>query len=265
MDKETPLPGFFKPETMQRLHEVLVLSSSVKGFLDWPTGLLRINYSVDEVRAWLNGILEPAKARGLEELLFHEVFHFLQISSSAYLFFWVNQLNTILVETLTDPDIITSIEAFPSRVAPDLAPHLKTLLADMDEAGPSGVTVRALVESVAFLTQARRFADGIDSGKDYLGYLSKHCPADEYRKTFDVARTQLGEERAFAWLPLMTNMSLATKRPVVTYCNMCQELSRRSIHKDPEQFPVNRIQAMYNEIVPDCKLRDSFRAAKSHR
>jgi hypothetical protein len=241
--------NFFKPESMLKLHDALVLPATTKGFLDWPSGLIRVNHSVDEVRGWLDGSLEAKKKDDIEQLVFHEVFHFLQITTSAYLYFWVIKLHAILVQTLTQANIVTNIDEFITEVPAQIKPILKMHLNLMDKSAADGVTVRALVEGITFLAQSRRFAEVDMTAKGYFDYLAVHCPAEEYRKCFDVATAHMGLEAAFYFLPVLTSLSLSTSNPHESFGTLCKELGKRNILPRDGSIPAGEIQSTSNQVI----------------
>lgn len=272
---DEPLPSFFRPETMRRLHDELVLPPTTLGYLDWGTGFLRINCTVGEYRAWLAGSLDEERTRALNEVVFHEMLHFLQIITSAHLFAFVAMLNQILQQTLTGPDILFSVDSFPDRAPDHLEKRLSGLLAKLDLRGDEGVTVRALVESVAFFAQSLQHAKAdLDDAKAYARHADRTAPAEEYALAFQVAHRHLGDGAMLLFAPL-AHVALTTKEPWNAFAALCREAARRGMHRQ-HRLDLNLFQDVCNvaatesfgsptDIIPQLSSRPATWADDAER
>jgi hypothetical protein len=224
----------------QLLLPQLLLSPGVAAYLDWSTGILRINSSFEE---WdelssrtQDGTRVPQNLSSREltliETVTHETAHFLQIVTTGFLYSLSAKLYLKVAEWVADAtkdsphDTQASLQALATTDIPaHFARDAKAILSSLDTLGPREITVRSIVESGALLTQKRTHLIDLTAER-YIEVLDSSSPSKEYRHAYDVAFEYLGLA-AFDLFPLIVFFSLCTARPEQVFSGLCQETARR--------------------------------------
>lgn len=208
--------------------EAISLPSNVWGFLEWMTGVIRINATVEELQR-LSEAREHVRL-AYEETVTHEFFHCAQICAAGYPHHYAATVAKALFPVL-HPYLLafsshTDLEEAATRFAqaPPSIPHEAMALLDLlDEPGSDGITPRDIVESAAYLVQKRTHLQDLDAA-DY-GHMLHFAPAPEYRSAFLVAESILGA-RALELFPALSHVSLCFLRPQDVFTNLCRAARR---------------------------------------
>ncbi len=208
--------------------EAISLPPNVWGFLEWMTGVIRINATVEELQR-LSEVKERVRL-AYEETITHEFFHCAQICAAGYPHHYAasvtKELFPVLYPYLLAFSSHTDLEEAVARLAeaPPSIPHQAVALLDrLDEPGSDGITPRAIVESAAYLVQKRTHQGDLDAPG--YGHMLHFAPAPEYRSTFLVAESILGA-RAFELFPALSFLSLCFLRPQDVFTNLCRAARR---------------------------------------
>jgi hypothetical protein len=214
---------------MKRLtiYDNLVLDPGTAGYLDWATGISRINASYSE---WQE--LNPRRRAKqitdrdieLREAASHEYAHFIQITTTGYLYRFAIRLYELLSRCVPQPKFVVPGPDLkpPEVVAKQLAEHLAIL----DDVGPHGITSRAVIESQAFYIQKGSTLYGL-SHKHYITMLDE-APGPEYRHAYDLAAERLGA-RAFKAFPVLTSLALCTLDPAESFVELVEAVAARKL------------------------------------
>lgn len=222
-----PAPTFTPPlnateETILRHYH---LPDGVWGYLDWVTGLVRLNLTGEE---YANG----TRTEEFELTLNHELFHAFQICTTGYLYRLCTELLReivrIIIAVSPEVDIFEVIERPPAGTA-----RINELLHAMDAANPDGITVRDLVEGYAFYGHAALHDPALKAAA--FSRRLDDAPAEEYRRAFRYCEAQLGR-RAFGIFPLLCYLSLLFRDPPDVFCRLHGLLPRGCWPARPRLF-----------------------------
>lgn len=208
--------------------KAISLPRNVWGFLEWMTGVIRINATVEELQQFSQA---PERVRlAYEETVTHEFFHCAQICAAGYPHRYASSVAKALY-----PVLHPYLQAFSSHTdleeasmhfaeAPPAIPHtLTALLESLDEPGLDGITPREIVESAAYLVQKRTHRPELDAPRyDQMLHLA---PAPEYRSAYMAAESILGE-RAFGLFPALSFYALCFVRPHDVFVDLCRAARR---------------------------------------
>jgi hypothetical protein len=185
------------------------LPDGVWGYLDWVTGLVRVNVSSHEFSG-------SKRTEQFELTLNHELIHAFQICTTGYLY----RLGTELLREVVR--IILSVSANPDvfeliRTPPPSSVKIDTLLFEIDCANTDGITVRDLVEGYAYYAH-EALQDVALSGATYARRLAA-APAREYANAFRYSEQRINE-RAFEVFPLLCYLALLFRDPPDVFCKL---------------------------------------------
>jgi hypothetical protein len=204
------------------------MPESMVAYLDWATGIMRINTTYEEWEALRGNDQEgklTASQIGLLETITHETTHYLQIITTGFLYSLSVEIFEEIKRCLPLP--LKSFADIPTSAPDDVAVRLNKILLRLDEFGPHDLTVRSLVESAAFLVQKRTHWINLTPA-GYREILDHSCPSEEYRSAYDIAVHYLGDE-AFDSYCFLSSLSLCTINPTVTFLRLCEEASTRQL------------------------------------
>lgn len=193
-------------------------------FLDWITGIVRVNCSVEFYRQVEAKRQDPGKIGTLtpEEILLletitHESYHFFQVCTTGYLFGIADALFRVFQRYLTAHPV-ARYEDLPEAAPAGVAAEIASIKGLLDQPGPEDLTPRLLIEGAAFLAQKLNHWNGL-TPEIYESMLAGE--AEEYRLAYDVARELVGD-RALTVVPLLTSLSLRSPEPVRAFVGMCR-------------------------------------------
>ncbi|MDA0161326.1 hypothetical protein OM076_13695 [Solirubrobacter ginsenosidimutans] len=193
----------------------LAVDDGVEAYLDWATGLLRINRAYDEWR-------QETPSHVFAETLAHESFHLVQLATTGYGYRLSARLFDLVRRALTATADV--------EIPPGASAEVARLLSVLDAVGPEGVTARSVLESHAYLVQKQAVWTGLTAAS-YDAILVS-APAPEYRTAYEFARDHLADE-TFTTFPLLCSLALLTADPAETFIALVHELDRRSLHYEP--------------------------------
>lgn len=190
------------------------------GVLDWITGVVRINCTVEEWERYLEGIQnddrENLRFVELAETLSHECYHLLQICSTGYLYsFCMRLFDLVMPSLLMDSPVVDSISP-----APETVESVRQLINELHDPGLYGLSPIDVIEGAAFHFQVSH---------NYLGAPSRFPVARKklaaaYGLAYEKAAEALGE-MAFYFLPLLANHSLLWEHPGNAFVHFARKLS----------------------------------------
>ncbi|MCE0482967.1 MAG: hypothetical protein LV479_01865 [Methylacidiphilales bacterium] len=204
-----------------------ILQPNGWAFLDWITGVVRINrsssdyFSLREKTLKSDNITLKQDEALLLETVTHESFHYLQICTSAYLYNLVRRLHDALSKHLIQHPILT-YENLASWQMTSLREEFQFHTSILNIAGPEGLTPLHILEAAAFYMQKRYHLRNLTPAQ-YQDERAGECV--EYTLAYDVAVSILGENTAFTVFPLFAAMSFWTSKPVETFVGLCQRFA----------------------------------------
>ncbi len=208
------------------LEDALKLPENVWGFLDWTTGALRIN---TDYNTFFNEDQNKGKLKLLlNETIYHEAFHYLQILSTGYLFGLVANISkeelsivcNILKEALDSKNSIQDlyIELLKNEQIEQLRLTTKKYMF-LDDKSSLGLTNRDIIESSAYFFQ-KSMTENISNIEQYLKLL-EFAPSKEYSKAFLVAHKIIGES-ALIYFQSICFLSLLFFHPYQVFPVLCE-------------------------------------------
>ncbi len=195
------------------------------GYLDWVTGLVRINVSGDEFSG-------SRRTTEFELTLNHELFHAFQICTTGYLY-------RLSMETLREiVRIISSVQRSSDilrliRTPPAGSATLDTLLSEIDESNNDGITVRDIVEGYAYFAH-EALNDPSMSATDYSAKLVL-APSAEYTNAFRFSVDRIGE-RSFEVFPLLCYLALLFRDPTAVFGKLHDRVATLALESKPKLF-----------------------------
>ncbi|MFH2047413.1 MAG: hypothetical protein ABIK92_19975 [Pseudomonadota bacterium] len=235
-----------------KLSQYFEVPPEVAGYLEWGSGILRVNCSFEDWE-FINN--HPAgtrsfATRSIMATLTHETFHFLQICTSGFLYSFACQYFDLMRKYIKQeagyPLTDEKIKAFlknPSGVTDDIINHISVL----DRPGSSGVTVRDIVESAAYLYEHKTHYIDLDIA-GYEKFLSQDLPPKEYYHAFHKAKEILGKT-AFDNFLFAAFISLCFSRPEVVFDDVLKKIAdHKLIYRDDNDIPkfINAIQSLFS-------------------
>ncbi|KPL04173.1 MAG: hypothetical protein AMJ73_04505 [candidate division Zixibacteria bacterium SM1_73] len=206
----------------------LEMPSNYGAILDWATGIIRVNRNYEQWEA----ICLRKKNRAptmddkiLLETITHETTHFLQISTTGFLYSFAIELFGQVRKCVPAP--ITDFSGITSSPPKLISKQICSTLDRLDVAGAEGVTIRSIVESGAFLVQKRTHWPNL-TAEGFGKMLDRECPAPEYRLAYDVSMRYLGKE-AFDCYPIIAYLSLCTDSPPDAFVILCKDTVSRGL------------------------------------
>jgi len=208
-----------------KLVNYLKMPSEVWGFLEWATGIIRLNLTQEDFDSMLSNVIEEGDFR---ESLNHEYFHLLQISTSGYLYYFVTELLVDIIPywktALTGQ--AKGMDIFKSTVEniPELNKKIKNRFAEIDKPNKNGITTRQIIEGWAFLFQKNQINPLIsaDSFKNELKYYES-----DYSASYHFLET-IFQDKAKDYLPLISYISLCFNNPADFFHDYCSLLLNES-------------------------------------
>jgi len=210
---------------------------NVAGYLDWPSGILFVNSTYQEWEEFFSGTNAKVFARDrtvLEHTITHETYHFYQIATTGYLYRYASRLLAAIVDVVGFPIRETNMnKLFDNLPAP--SPYLCGLLEAIDDPGPEGLTVRAIVESAAYLYEYKTHYPhfGLRSFKEQI--VMEDLPR-EYSYAFEIAEAELGDA-AFDNFLIVALLALCFEDPASAFYTALDAVRRTAtIYRRPEDL-----------------------------
>lgn len=206
------------------LEKYLKIPDNVWAFLEWTTGVIRINLSHDE---YLKINSNQCEQQEYEETLKHEFYHLLQISTSGYLYFFVTELLVDIIPFWRNAMIEEGkgIDIFKKILLdiPELNEKIKNKFSEIDIENKNGVTTRQIIEGSAFLFQKIYAIKDITPQKyqKELTYYDK-----DYNNSYEFLSNLIGD-KAFTYLPMVSFISLCFIKPHDLFDDICNLLAEK--------------------------------------
>jgi hypothetical protein len=214
------------PEPNFELSPFLHLPANTFAFLEWCTGVLRINLTTDEYKQRLS---QPQQRAELEEFIHHERFHLLQIITSGFLYhfttelvkdiipFWKNALaeNTkgrmLFYKTISD--------------IPNLSPAVRQKFDALAQEDTDGLSINALIEGAALFYQ-KTVSFPQDMVIAELRLASSYLP-QEYTAAFHYASKHLETADIEQHFAELTHLALCFQHPVAAFRHLVATLANK--------------------------------------
>ena len=223
------------------IEECIILPDGVRGYLDWITGTLRLNYTYDE---WVRILKEENDFEEFHywETLTHEMFHLLQICTTPYLYNYVTKIANIVPKAIEklrqkqDADL-DLVDYFMQYIAQSTTQHL------IYEKNNLGISVFDLVEASAFLSHHRMLLN-MDH-EEYCSILSIYKDS-EYEVTYSYLQNIINN-RVFCCLPGIVFISLQYSKPLLVFEEICNKIKKYKSYVDDLNIE-NILRAIVKEI-----------------
>jgi hypothetical protein len=229
-------PPLAELEAMIRDH--YRLPDNVWGFLDWVTGLIRINLTSDQFSG-------SERTEQFELTLNHELFHAFQICTTGYMYRLcmelLREICRIIISTGKTLDLNKLI-----RTPPPSSSTLDASLTEIDRANSDGITARDLIEGYAHYSHEALQNPALDA-LDYARSLAA-APGHTYTNAFSYSEQRIGAE-TFELFPLLCYLALLFRDPPSVFCRLHDLLlprsglirgkRRRQVVKLLDQIPAN--------------------------
>jgi hypothetical protein len=216
------------PEPDFELSPFLHLPPTTFAFLEWCTGVLRINLTTGEYEERLR---QPQLRKELEEFIHHERFHLLQIITSGYPYYFTTELvkeiipfwkNALAENTKGRMLFYKTISDIP-----DLSPAVRQKFDELARVDTDGLSVNALIEGAALFYQKKAsFPEALVAGE--LRLAEAYLP-QLYTAAFRYVRKYLDQtllEKHFAEL---THLALCFLQPVRAFRYLVTELASQKM------------------------------------
>lgn len=211
------------------------VAAGVAGYLDWATGLMRLNASHNDWKR-ISAIADLSKLQRWEQDLVqtmtHETIHFLQITTTSYLFVFAVELFNLIRRAI--PDSQRDASGVAQRASPEFEAKIRAQNAALDKVGPRRVTVRSLAEGQAMLAQLRTHWCNL-TPDSFLNRLFESTLPSEYWRAYTVAHDLLGDN-AFEIFPSLSSIALCTKAPAEAFVTMCEALVGKDVPHAPSEI-----------------------------
>lgn len=224
------------------LAECIVLPKYVKGYLDWVTGVLRLNCTLDEYDQVLNG--DNPEFDIYWETIVHETIHFFQIVSSGFLYKYVTEIGWLF---LSDKRFLGDIVKLLYEISNNKFTISK--IYEIYEKRHNGLAVIDLVEGHAFYCHKR--ALNKFNRKTETETVYKPYKGTVYHKAYDYLYNIIGENAYFMFSQIVF-LSLCFTNPVSTYVRLCDGLKSHNFN-----INAHSAQTVFVELI-DSVYSESF-------
>jgi hypothetical protein len=212
----------------------IAVPKGVAGYLDWSTGLLRVN-ATHEVWQRIVASKDLSKLqqweRDIVEVVTHETIHFMQIVTTGWLYQFAVELFELIKSCIPFP--VKDFSQIPKVPPPGPAARIRNHLARLDVAGANSVTVRSLVECQAVLAQLQTHWKSTDHESFVKRIHESHLP-QEYRAAYLSAVKHL-DRHAFESYPFISNMALCCRDPVTSFEVICRGVKTAALPAQPRR------------------------------
>lgn len=185
------------------------LPDDVWGFLDWVTGLVRVNLTSDQFSG-------SERTEQFELTLNHELFHAFQICTTGYMYRLsmelLREVVRIIISTSEKLDLDKLI-----RTPPPCSSKLDGLLTEIDRANTDGITARDLIEGYAYYGHEALHNPALDA-PEYARRLAG-APGATYTNAFRYSQ-QRTNGATFELFPLFCYLALLFRDPPNVFCKL---------------------------------------------
>lgn len=200
---------------IRELNRSLDLPGNISGELDWSTGIIRLNATVEQWRSWR---ASPTKNPALLATMLHEAQHALQIASFAKLY--KTSLSLFSVAGYIDSKYPDASNLPPKLdVAlddPKMLEIVKGAMWDLTWRGEHDLSMLEIIEGVTHLTELR-FQRDYDTSS-YLAYLPTALVGPTYTNAFSRFFARTGQNPQAIWyFPPACHLALCSETPQTTF------------------------------------------------
>jgi hypothetical protein len=219
------------------------LDPSVQGYMDWVTGIMQVNCTVEE---YLEGFKTGNFPPNLLESILHESYHAIQIAMLGYLYRFAVTLHIIIRNSLPDHvnDYDELFEKLPAQISQ--SELYINIIRDLHRKGPNGLSVIDIVEGLTYCAQNRQSYD-YDTER-YVDFLRSSHMAEEYSRAFLHFHTEVGavcdSVKAF---PVAAHLALCSHSPPECFSILVKAYRDRVI----------TLKTNLPEIIKFCQDNDS--------
>lgn len=202
----------------------------VAGYLEWVSGILFVNRTLEEWREFLNRSGPDSLKRQatlFDQTITHETYHFYQIATTGYLYRHVSKLFAEVAAQIGFPVTEESLERLMEHIPSESARTFGALLAEIDRPGPNDLTVRDIVESAAYLYEYKSHYPAFDV-QSFKEQIEIENLPKEYRYAFELAEERLGDS-AFDNFLVISVLSLCFDNPTEAFYTAIEAIRRSGI------------------------------------
>lgn len=210
------------------LEEEFVLPNTVWGYLEWFTGIIRINLDYEQFKQ--NG-LTTFEQKGFEETLIHEFFHCCQISTTGYLYYYVSHflkgvapIWSGIMDKGVDmgssmAEILENVFENDHKFSSELLAYLGKI--DNQDV-KTGVSPRDIIEGQAYFIQ-KSITGEINTHASFLTVINRFN-IKEYTYAYQLASDIIGE-KTFSVFNKISFVSLLFLEPHIVFPVLCKKVS----------------------------------------
>ncbi|MFT3924501.1 MAG: hypothetical protein QM778_18325 [Myxococcales bacterium] len=216
-------------------------------YLDWPTGVVRLNATLEDLHAALNcpdlSQLDLGR-RSIIEGITHEVTHAIQIATMGFPYLIAVERYALLRDCVKWP--VTNLNDLPQIPPSHVAEQLEDRLVALQAPQTDGISDLAVLEGNAVYAQFWTHYRGLNAFQ-----LMEHLtglPAC-YSSAFTLCSSLLGT-RAFEAFGMLSSLALCTRRPGAAFGLLCRETAKRKL-ADPRDGTYG-----YLEMVNDLHVAE---------
>lgn len=230
------------------------------GYLDWVTGTMRINFSSNEYYKMENGDLYLWK-KYLETTI-HEMFHFLQIVTSGYMYNYSLDVTNEMVDLYFSKDILLS-EYFVNNNFPNQTTQLINLTKKIDKLEQNIIAPIHLIEGMALFAQCTHVTkEGQElMNPDFFLRIVNFYNRNNnyYSKAYTMLYDKLGNNKAFYIFPCVIYYCLQLSHPAYAFLNIANKIVEFSEYIS-ENFDENfeKFQDVFNYILTHQEHPEQF-------
>jgi hypothetical protein len=185
------------------------LPEDVWGFLDWVTGLVRVNLTSEQ-------FTRSERTEQFELTLNHELFHAFQICTTGYMYRTCMELLREIVRIIISVGESLDLDRL-IRTPPPSSSKLDALLTEIDRANNDGITARDLIEGYAYYSHEALHDPALDAAS-YARRLVA-APGRAYTNAFSYSEQRVAAE-AFELFPLLCYLALLFRDPPSVFCRL---------------------------------------------
>lgn len=221
------------------LRRTLVLPSGVQGFLDWNTGIIRLNCDASDYAIRMR---TPISDGGVKETFYHESHHFAQVLLCGYLFRHCASLRRVVDAVVSMNSQLTFEDKKKLR---SLDKKYRDSHSNLMRCSESGLSSLDLVESLTFYLHS--FSNGYLDTTSYQALLHRSNLSREYKHGYLVGVERLDQDRFHRVFPLVVQLSLCFESPPDTYVDL---LGRWGVQELNEDTPLDQIMTYCQKEMP---------------
>lgn len=182
--------------TTIKLSQYFRVPEYVAGYLEWGTGIIRVNMDYELWERYSSGksAPPPESFRSLCSTITHETYHFLQIAVTGFMYRFASRYFEAMHESVSahagNELTEESIYSFLTK-PPSISDKVGSLLRVLHHQGPTGVSALHIIESAAFFYEHNTHFKNL-TAVGYNKILEDEDPPEEYFLAYHEAERVLG-------------------------------------------------------------------------